>query len=339
MKRRSPTIEGFRTIFRLPALGLAEIAWRWSFGFALTALFAFSFREYLSTLPVTASEMFLLRTGQPVLVLQAISRILQGSAPRVVVSIIVISLALTLAWIMLASLGRAAVLKTLLDHFRNLDHFKNEDNPTPRRWRLSSLIGLNFLRAASVLAALASLVGAVVVAGAASSETNPAPGSAMLIFWMLTMFTGFAWAMLNWFLSLAAIFVVSDGRTSFGALKAVADLWRSRTGAVIAVSAWFGAAHSVAFVIASSVVAFPLAFIQLIPGPMVLGGIIFLSLVYFAIADFLYVGRLAAYVFLIEFPESTQPSAIGTQPARPASDDDILSDIPGLVPPPHPAAG
>ncbi len=100
---------------------------------------------------------------------------------------------------------------------------------------------------------------------------------------------------------------------------------------MIAASTWFGIAHSAAFVIASSVVAFPLAFAGLLPGAMVLGGVIFLTLVYLAIADFLYVGRLAAYVFLIEFPESTQPSALSIQPAWPASDDDILSDIPGLA--------
>ena len=312
-------------MFRLPALGLAEIAWRWSFGFAVTALFAFSFREYLATLPVTASEMLLLRTGQPVLVLQAIARIVQGSAPRVVVSIIVISLALTLAWILLASLGRAAVLKTILDYFGK------EDASQRRRWRLSSLMGLNFLRATSGLAALAGSVGAIVLAGAASSNTNPAPGSALLIFWMVMMFIGFAWATLNWFLSLAAIFVVSEGATTFGALKAAADLWRSRFGAVIAAGIWFGIAHSAAFVIATSVVAFPLAFAELLPAAMVLGGVIFLTLVYLAIADFLYVGRLAAYVFLAEFPESIQPSAVSIQPAWPASDDDILSDIPGLA--------
>jgi hypothetical protein len=43
---------------------------------------------------------------------------------------------------------------------------------------------------------------------------------------------------------------------------------------------------------------------------------------------------LAAYVFLIEFPQSS--SALSP---RPLSDDDILSDIPGLAPPPEPATG
>ncbi len=75
-----------------------------------------------------------MRTGQPVLVLQAIARIVQGSAPRVVASIIVISLALTLAWIVLASLGRAAVLKTILDYFEREDHPSYDDGVCPRSW-------------------------------------------------------------------------------------------------------------------------------------------------------------------------------------------------------------
>ena len=71
-------------MFRVPLLGLAEIAWRWSFGLAAAAVLLFSLREYLATLPVTAGDMLLLRTRQPVLMLQALSRIFQGSAPRAV---------------------------------------------------------------------------------------------------------------------------------------------------------------------------------------------------------------------------------------------------------------
>jgi hypothetical protein len=109
---------------------------------------------------------------------------------------------------------------------------------------------------------------------------------------------------------------------------------------VLAAAAWFGIAHAVAFVSASSVSAFPLAFAEVLPAGMILGGVILVALIYFAVADFLYVGRLAAYVFLIDVRESeTQPSALSIQPPAPASDDDILSDIPGLTLPPQPASG
>jgi hypothetical protein len=330
MKRRSPTLEGFRILFRLPSLPLAEIAWRWSFGLAVVALLVISFREYLSTLPVTAAEMLMLRTRQPALILQAISRILQGSAPRAVSAVIVLGVTLTLAWIVLASLGRAAILKTLFESFRQSDVAK------ARSGRFTSLMGLNFLRAGALLTAVVGFAGAMLLAGAASSKADPSPGSAILIFWMLCLFIGFAWSTLNWYLSLAAIFVAGSEQTTFGALAASVDLCRGRPGSVIAVGTWFGIAHAVAFVIATSVVAFPLAFAEVLPASVVLGGVILITLVYLAVADFLYVGRLAAYVFLVEFPESIQPSALSIQPSAPVSDDDILSDIPGLIPPPQP---
>jgi len=130
MKRRSPTLEGFQALFRLPALGLAEIAWRWSFGLAVTALLAFSFREYLSTLPVTAAEMFLLQTRQPALMLQVIARILQGSAPRAVTALMVLALAVTLAWIVRHPLWGAIGLPVLARlYVRQVDVQR-----LPQRW-------------------------------------------------------------------------------------------------------------------------------------------------------------------------------------------------------------
>jgi hypothetical protein len=285
----------------------------------VTALLAFSFREYLSTLPVTATEIFMLQTRQPALVLQAIARILQGSAPRAVTALIVLALALTLAWIVLASLARAATLRTLFEYFPQ----NGECRP-----RLNSLIGLNTLRASALLAAVLGVGGAAFLGGAASSTTDPSPASGLLIFWMLTLFIGLAWSMLNWYLSLAAIFAVGEGKTSFGALAAAVELIRNHPGPVAAAATWFGLAHGVAFVVATSVAAFPLGLAGVLPGGMVVGGLLLIALLYFAVVDSLYVGRLAAHVFIIDRPEP-----------RPQSDDDILSDIPGLVPPLNTAEG
>ena len=311
MKRRSPTLEGFQIMFRAPLLGLAEIAWRWSFGLAAAAVLLFSLREYLDTLPVTAGDMLLLRTRQPVLMLQVLSRIFQGSAPRAVAAFAVLVPALGVAWIIIASLGRAATLKTLIEYLRR----------SHGRVRLTSLLALNALRAVTFLAAAVSIVGALLAARAASSSADPSPGSALLIFWMLIMLVGLACSLLNWYLSLAAIFVVKDGVSTFAALAAAIDLCRSRTGSIAAALTWFGVAHTAVFVVASSAAAVPLGFSEVLPGGVVLGGLLLVALLYFAAVDFLYVGRLAAYMFMIE-----EPTAL----PLPASDDDILSDIPGL---------
>jgi hypothetical protein len=289
MKQRSPTLEGFQTMFRLPSLGLAEIAWRWSFGLAATAVVVFAIREYLSTLPVTAGEMLLLRTRQPVLMLQALSRIFQGSAPRAVVAFIVIALALAVAWIALASFGRAATLKAAIEYFRG---------SISSSARFSSLLALNSLRAATMLAATIGVVGAVLVAKSVSRPEDPSPGAALLIFWLLTILIGVTCSLLNWYLSLASVFAVREGTPVFTSLIAATDLCRTRSGSLVAAGTWFGIAHVILFVVASSAVAFPLGFAEVLPGGMVFGGVLLVTLLYFAAVDFLYVGRLASYVFI-----------------------------------------
>src|SRR5437588_6654655 len=103
MKRRSPTLEGFRAIFRVPSLGLAEIAWRWSFAVAGGALLIFAAFQFLDTLPVTSGDLALLRTRQPALISRAALHIFHGSA-RAIAAAIVTLLFIAIAWIVVASL-------------------------------------------------------------------------------------------------------------------------------------------------------------------------------------------------------------------------------------------
>jgi len=324
-------------MFRRPLLGLTEIAWRWSFGLAATAMLGFTVREYLATLPVTAGEMLLLRTRQPALIAQALARIVQGSAPRAAAALVVVTLALIVAWIVLASFGRAATLRTLLEYFRDSGHAQVGGGytlPISAIRGLTSLLALNSLRAATMLAAAVGVVGAALVARATSSPDDPSPGKVLLIFWMFTMLIGLAWPLLNWYLSLAAIFAVRDGASALGALAKATELSRTRPGALAAAATWFGIAHAIVFAVASSAAAVPLGFAGVLPGDMVFGGMLLVTLLYFAVVDFLYVGRLASYVFLLEEPEP-ETTAVAFVP----SDDDILSDVPGLVPPFETAGG
>ena len=160
----------------------------------------------------------------------------------------------------------------------------------------------------------------------------------MLVFFTIAMLVVLAWLAVNWFLSLASMFVVVQGEDTFGAIAAAAGLCRERTGPVLAVSFWFGLAHGVAFFMATSAVAFPLAFIAILPGSVVLGGVFLVTLLYFAVVDFLYMGRLAAYLYIAENPEDVAiPEIIPPSPPLPFSDgrvdpdEPILSDLPSLA--------
>ncbi len=332
MKRRSPTLEGFKLIFRRPALGVGEISWRWTFGAGATALLCFSLLEYLDTLPVSNRDLFLLRSRQPALISRAFSHILAGSGPRFMVASVVLGLTLALAWVLVASFGRAVTLKGVLGHFWT------EDAGKTFPFRMRALFGLHFLRAGAVLAVLVGSIGAMVLGGMASSEKDPSPGTAFLIFLVVFALAWFVWSAVNWVLSLASIFVVINNTDTFGAIGDAVGFIRERTGAVLAASTWFGVGHIVAISVASSAVAFPLAFVGVLPGGVVFGGVLLVTLLYFAVADLLYLGRLGAYVWIVEGPAIEPIVEITTAPPIPPAfpppsdrvdpDDLILSDLP-----------
>lgn len=340
MQQRSPTLEGFRAILGRPSFGFAEIAWRWSFGAAANVLLIFSFFEYLETLPVSNGDLVLLRTRHPILISRAVLHIFRGSSFRLLETVVVLLIALGAAWVVVASLGRAATLRALVAQFRESDGASVQDHENS--WGLPSLFALNCFRLGTGLAAAVGCLAAVLLGAATSRSSDLSPGGAFLIALAVIMLVWLAWSIVNWFLSLATVFVVARGQDTFGSIAAAVDLCLARPGAIFAVGTWFGLAHITAFVVASSVVGFPLGFAVVIPAAAVLGGVLLVTLLYLIIADFLYIGRLAAYVAMVESPESPRvfsnprpaPENTGSSaecPSRETRVDPselILSDLP-----------
>jgi hypothetical protein len=327
MSAQSPTSEGFRLIFRRPAIPFAEIAWRWSVAAAVWFLGTMFLFEYANSLPVTRLERLMLSTNQPALILRAIHRIFEGSAFRFTKAGILLSLALTFAWIVLASLGRAATVKALMGDFG----IAASDGG-----RFSSLIFLNSLRAAVTLAAIVAGLGSVLLASSLWASTRASVADAGRLCIALIFFVALVWAALNWLLSTAAISVMTGKTRALDAVAATVRLCQKRTGPVLAVGTWFGLAHFGSFIAALMA-----GFIVLgAAGTLRGGAVLFLEFViviaYCAVADFLYAGRLAAYVFIIRGPgedalEPVQPTSLSlaTIDFSPVDRDElILSDLP-----------
>ncbi len=355
MAQPSPTIEGFRAAFRRPGITLAEISWRWSFGAAVLALLTLSVFEFLDTLPVSREDRLFMRTGQPFLVSHAVGHILRGSTPRVVTSLLILAVCLAVLWILAASFGRAATVGSLLAYFSPQSQSGDGDHQIAgmreRRGRIRSLFGLNALRVALSFAALLALAASGVIAGFASSEAHPHPGLVFLIFACLALLVAVFWSCVSWFLSIAPIFVLQEACDVFGSLSAAVDFCRRQAGPVFWSSSAFGVLHLIVFVAATSVVVFPLAFAGIAPAWLVVAAILVLTLMYFAVVDFLYTGRMAAYVCILQQPLNAEPVVVvppptpltdtrrlasGRSPAWYGTDDDILSDVPGLIAPDEP---
>jgi len=369
MSRISPTLEGFRVAFRRPSLTLAEISWRWAVGATATALVAFSLLEYLDTLPVTGSDILLLRTRQPILIGQALGHIFHGSAPRIVMAELLAAIALISLWIFAASIGRATTVRSLIDYFAERRKATNGGEElvlitdlaaaSQKGSQLGSLLRLNFLRAAVTLAAILGLVGALILvqlvsaglssraASAAVSSSNSASstdlgaGIPFLLFFPLAALIFVAWSTLNWILSLAAVFAVRDCDARKDALRAVSaavSFCRERSGPILAVGIWTGLARLTVFVVATTVVSVPLSLAQIVPARVVLIVALLLTVAYFAVADWLYIARLAGYVCIAEMPEALlAPMAPARLPVLPPPhttidrDEPILSDLPNLA--------
>jgi len=329
MNALSPASPGFGLAFRRPAIALAEIAWRWSFVAAAWVLGITFLFEYMDSLPITRGDRLLLRSRQPELVARAVQRIFEGSAFRFIEAAILLAIGLTGAWIVLASLGRTATVRSLIDEF-GLTRAAKESGA------LLSLFGLNFLRTALTLAALASAIGAMLIASSFWASTHVPAAETSQLFFVLLFCISTAWVVLNWLLSASAIFVIADGRRALAAISDTVRLCRERPGPVFSAGALFGTAHVAALVVATGAGFMALVALASIPASFVWFTQLILIVAYCAIADFLYTGRLAAYLLIIRDEEAARILGPSTVPTFPPSDglsavdqdELILGDVP-----------
>jgi hypothetical protein len=314
---------------------MAEVTWRWVTGAAAAALLLFGLIEYLDTLPVTSGDLLVLNTRQPYLVAAAIAHIFRRGLTRAALSMLLGALLLTIVWIFAASVGRLATVRALVEYFRRDTAGAGS---TTNRGTIRTLIDLNLLRASVVLATVLGLVGAAILAGLGSSDPHLQPAVEILIFLPLAGLVCLIGWGLNGFLSLAAVLAGRDSEPVGGAIVAACRLCRERTGAVLAVSIWTGLLHLTAFAAASGLVTMPMTFASVLPWRIVVLASLFVTLPYFAIADWLYVARLAGYVCIAEMPEeliALPPSPPISNPPQVSTtidrDEPILSDRPDLT--------
>ena len=335
----SPTAEAFRAAFHRPLLTFAEITWRWVVGATAAVLFFFGLFEFLDTLPVTNRELLFLRTRNPFLVSQAIAHILRGHVGRGLLSLTLAALLLAVIWIVAASLGRIATVEALLEYFRarfaadTTHEGENDVTGNPAQGRFATLLRLNFLRVAVALAGVVGLAGAAVVARSASARPDPQTGIAFLLFVAIAGVVCLIGYELNWLLSLAAVFVVRDADDVIGAISNSVALCRRRPAALFAVSTWTGVVHLIVFAGASMVVSAPLALAGMLPWRLIALAVVLVTLVYLAVADWLYTARLAGFVCIAEIPDALlippPPLPSPTIPAPTVDRDElILSDVP-----------
>jgi hypothetical protein len=315
-------------MFQRPSVGIAEVVWRWSFGAVFCLLLLLCFAQYLRSLPVSKAQMFLIGSGQVMLAVKALQQILAGSSLRLIRAFFVLAVSAATGWVILASIGRAVTLRGLLI---------DRDLPAGKI-TFRSMLGLSILRALGFIGAGVLSVGVFAIL-VNSQRSDSSAGAAIFLCLALVTIIWLVWSAWNWFFSVAAVFVAKEGCETFSAVGRVAGLCADRTGAVFVAGFWFALARIAAIYIASM---FCILFVAVAPlgSAAMLAAVIASALAYFLIADFLYIGRLAAYLSVADWPlgslaaQAAGPLDLGTvdssgtsQAAAVDRDELILSDF------------
>lgn len=307
-------------IWRDPAIALAEIAWRWVFGLVTALVVVFSFVIYLSTIPAPAPALWLMDTRRVALLGGTIAQIVHGSGWAATKLTLIGLPPLAAFWIVLASLGRTATIQAML----------SSGSQSPARWQ--HLVGISFLRFATWFAANVAIYGALILAAMATTGLRNPVVTALLIFFALSIVILSAWSMLNWLLTLGSIYLIRDDEEAFSAISSAVDLLRRRFGPLLATSSAWGIVRSIAFVTAIFLNLIALALLRSLPPGYVLIAIFVITLGYLAVADFIYVGRLASYVAIVEADLEPPPPVVLPLPVtpEPSSPPQVLPFSPEL---------
>ena len=317
---------GFRTVRQNPAILFAEIAWRWTFGLAAWLLVIFTLRTIMEGIDVSGAEIALARSNNAYLIADAVIRLLVQVMPRFLAAMVLVIPALAILWTLAATIGRAATLDTLLAAPMVVPPAQDTLAAGAGPARTTSVLRLFLLtsvRAMFTLATGLAFLGTVfLISAQAPPHPQPQIAPLYLLAWMfLALLVGVLWGVVNWFLALAAIFVARDGVGVGKALSTSVGLYRDHRGEYASIASWFGFFRGAALV--AAVFAGIVAAAASLRAGLIASA--FIALLYFAVADWLYIARLAAYVRLAQSPSAGVTAVLSPDALAP---EPVIAEIP-----------
>jgi len=230
--------------------------------------------------------------------------------------------ALAILWIVLATIGRAATVRAL-----------SAGEPSTN-W--PGITALHVFRVALAFAAVLAFFGCGILIGEVLGDPAQHFAAAVLLATLALLFVTAAWSIANWFFSLAAIFSARDNAGFFRSLRDTTGLYHRESDSFLSAGFVFGMMRTLLVVVATVLSLLPVARLGVAHVRATILIVAAVTLSYFALADWLNVWRLAAYIGLAEpepappplapSPESPLPPA--HLPGEPASAADPLPEPP-----------
>jgi hypothetical protein len=283
-KPPNPITQGLHAVARDPAIFLGEILWRWSFALLASLLVVGVGLMLLGPLHVGPIWDAAWRSRDPQKMSQVVLGIVLILGVKVIMTAaIVVPLAIALLWSILSALGRFVTVWRLRAGLTSL--------------RFRSILALQLFRAFVGWFSFALLFAAT-FGEALIASRGPKPDLLLYYLMMLpsVILISAFWLTLNWYLSLAAIFG-REGQSFRGAFRQARHTVRLQRPDFAGTGFVFILFRTVALLIATAICGLTSGMAGSSPqGYFVL--LMIVSLAYFAVADFLYMARMAAYLAL-----------------------------------------
>lgn len=276
---RNGFFEGIREVGRDPALVIIEIGWRWSFGAIAVLIAAFSAYLILDRIALDPRRLQAMAALNP---LQLAQYIVEGMASihtllwRVA---LLMGLVLSSIWILFSALGRYATLARPA---------LNPGASLPMCFVVSALRAM--LTLAGVIAWFFAGLFAAAVGSSATRDAMPNFGIMSAILFLAFLVIVSVWSTLNWFLSLVPL---RNEPTLSEALLSTLAMIRSRRDELLEISIVSGIVRAALFGVA--ILLSVAAGSVITNARMLLVDLLAISLLYFLIADFLYVAKFVAF--------------------------------------------
>lgn len=282
-KPPNPITQGFRAVLRDPAIFLVEILWRWSFALLACVLVFGVGIMLLGPLHVGPAWDSAWRSRDPQRMGQLLLTILLILGTKAIVAAIGVPVAIAFLWAILSALGRFVTVKRLRAGLTSL--------------RFRTILALQFWRAFvgwfSGGLFLAATFGEALIA-----TRGPKPD--LLLYYLMVMpsivLIGAFWLTLNWYLSLAAIFG-REGQSFRGAYSQARQTIRLQRSDFAGTGFVFLLFRAVVLLICLAICGLTSGMAGTAPQSYFVL-LVVVSLAYFAVADFLYMSRMAAYLAL-----------------------------------------
>jgi hypothetical protein len=310
-KPPNPITQGLRAVTRDPAIFLVEILWRWSFAILACLLVAGVGVMLLGPLHVGHAWDTAWRSRDPQRMGQLLVTVLLILGMKAVVAALAIPVAIAFLWGIFSGLGRFVTVKRLRVGLTSL--------------RFRTILALQLLRAfigwLCLVLLFAAMFGEALIA-----TRGPQPD--LLLYYLMVLpsvvvISSF-WLTVNWYLSLAAIFG-REGQSFRGALRQARQTVRQQRSDFAGTGFVFLLFRVVILLIATAICGLTSGMVGSAPQSY-FTLLIIVSLAYFAVADFLYMARMAAYLALAaaHVGPAAGPTLVATSSALPVENTPTL---------------